>query len=78
MDVYKCTLNPNRFSIKKTSGINTKKLKICFKYTTTDNSNLDKRCSDFVSFLFYYYCNHGQIPGYLDWGSIIIIFSFLK
>ena len=32
--------------------------KKCFKFTTMDNANSDKQCSDvrFVSFLFYYYC----------------------
>ena len=31
---------------------------MCLKFTTADNSNFDKRCSDahFVSFLSYYYC----------------------
>ena len=35
-----------------------KVLEVYFKFTTTDNSNFYKQCSDahFASFLFYYYC----------------------
>ena len=37
---------------------------IVIKFTNTDCSNFDKRCSgaNFVSFLFYYYCKAAVAP----------------
>ena len=52
-----CTLD------KKSSGINTKSFRSLFRFTTIDNSNFDKQCSDahFASFLFYYYCSKDEL-----------------
>ena len=53
---YKSNRYGNRYKHQK-------KLGICFKFTTTDNSNFDKQCSSdhFVSFLFHNYCTRGSL-----------------